>query len=192
MFGKFCRLSIVVTVSLFLFGAVSNEVKARTYLVNGIASAVPFIGYGMNNLGKKIPGAKVFSYITSVEGNGIIKPNILADIEARYKKNPSEPINLIGISYGANMITDIASKLAARGIPVNYMGIIEGGSMKALKDNVKKADNFICTGVDCTRKKVRLSGGNGRTALQEFLLSDSHINLGNNAKMHNRVISNLR
>ena len=112
---KYCPQIVAITVvSLVAFLVQPNSALARTYIVNGLVSAVPFIGYGMNNLGKKIPGAKVFSYITSVEGNSIIKPNIIEDIEVRYRRNPSEPVNLIGISYGAKMITEIASALARK------------------------------------------------------------------------------
>ncbi len=175
-----------------LWAFTSVNAQARTYIVNGIASAVPFIGYGMNNLGKRLPGAKVFSYITSIEGNRVIKPGILEDIEKRYAKNPNEPINLIGISYGANMVSDIASTLAKKGIPVNYLGIIEGTSLKAIPSNVRKADNFTCTSADCTKKRVRLAGGNSTTSLSQFSYDDSHIDLGNNKEVHGRIISRVR
>jgi len=55
-----------ILVTMLAASAISlaaSQANARTYIVNGLASAVPFIGYGMNNLGKKIPGSKVFSYI---------------------------------------------------------------------------------------------------------------------------------
>ena len=169
-----------------------SQAQARTYIVNGLASAVPFIGYGMNNLGKKIPGSKVFSYITSIEGNRIIKPNILADIEARYKRNPNEPINLIGISYGANMVSEIASKLARKGIPVNYLGIIEGTSLKAIKPNVRRAHNFICTGAECSKRRIRASSGNKVTKIKQFTYDDGHIDLGNNRGVHSKILSGIR
>lgn len=171
----------------------TQHANARTYIVNGLASAVPFIGYGMNNLGKKIPGSKVFSYITSIEGNRIIKPNIISDIEARYKKNPNEPINLIGISYGANMVSEIASTLASKGIPVNYLGLIEGGSsLKSIKSNVRRAHNFTCTGPDCSKRSAKLAGGNSQTKLNQFSYKDSHIDLGNNRAVHSKIISGMR
>jgi len=182
---------ILLTALAFLF--LTHQANARTYIVNGLVSAVPFIGYGMNNLGKKIPGSKVFSYITSIEGNNIIKPNIIADIEARYKNNPSEPINLIGISYGAIMVSEIASTLATKGIPVNYLGLIEGGSsLRAIKSNVRVAHNFTCTGAECSKVKARLAGGNSRTSLNQFTFDDGHIDLGNNRGVHSRILSGIR
>ncbi len=186
---KTAPLLLAATLTALCF---TSSVHARTYIVNGIASAVPFIGYGMNNLGKRIPGSKVFSYITSIEGNRVIKPRILADIESRYARNPSEPINLIGISYGANMVSEIAGKLAAKGIPVNYLGIIEGTSLRSIPPTVSKADNFTCTSAECSKKKVRLSGGNTTTSLGQFTYKDGHIDLGNNKKVHSRIISRIR
>lgn len=170
----------------------THTANARTYIVNGLVSAVPFIGYGMNNLGKRLPSAKVFSYITSIEGNGVIKPNIIADIEARYKRNPNEPVNLIGISYGANMVAEIAHILAKKNIPVNYLATIEGTSMRAIKPNVRVADNFICTGAECSKKRVRLASGNKSTRLSQFSYKDGHIDLGNNKKVHGRIVSRVR
>ena len=190
-FQRFRPLSFLI-ITLGFLALLPNSVQARTYIVNGIASAVPFIGYGMNNLGKRIPGAKVFSYVTSIEGNRIIKPRILQDIETRYARNPSEPINLIGISYGANLVSEIAGRLAKKGIPVNYLGIIEGTSLRAIPPTVAKADNFMCTSAECTKKRVRLSGGNTITSLGEFTYRDGHIDLGNNKKVHSRIISRIQ
>lgn len=191
--SKFLGKNFLAVLLAFLaISIVAPQANARTYIVNGLASAVPFIGYGMNNLGKKIPGSKVFSYITSIEGNRIIKPNIMKDIEARYKRNPNEPINLIGISYGANMVSDIASRLARKGIPVNYLGIIEGTSLKSIKSNVRRAQNFICTGAECSKRRVGLAGGNTVTKLNQFTYDDGHIDLGNNKGVHSKILSGIR
>lgn len=186
------KVTYLALITLSLSAVLPHAASARTYIVNGIASAVPFIGYGMNNLGKRIPGSKVFSYVTSIEGNRLIKPNIIKDIVARHKRNPNEKINLIGISYGANMVSDIASKLAAKGIQINYLGIIEGTSLRAIPANVAKADNFTCTSAECSKKRVRLAGGNTSTSLSQFSYKDGHIDLGNNKKVHSRIISRIR
>ena len=194
-FPKFKTLRTLVagTTAFMMLSMITPQAHARTYIVNGLASAVPFIGYGMNNLGKKIPGSKVFSYITSIEGNRIIKPNIMADIEARYKRNPNEPINLIGISYGANMVSEIASHLARKGIPVNYLGIIEcGSSLKPINSNVRLAHNFVCTGLECTKKGIGAVSGNLVTKIQQFKFNDGHIDLGNNKSVHNKILNGIR
>ncbi len=192
MITSLLRATRLVLVSLILIAGPGTSAQAKTYIVNGLVSAVPFIGYGMNNLGKRVPGAKVFSYITSLEGNRIIKPNIIADIEARYKRNPNEKVNLVGISYGANLVAEIASILARKNIPVNYLATIEGTSMNSIKTNVRSADNFTCTEAECSKKRVRLAGGNTVTRLSQFSYKDGHIDLGNNKKVHGRIISRLR
>ena len=189
---QFKSLIATLILTLVIIGQTTGIASARTYIVNGLVSAVPFIGYGMNNLGKRIPGSKVFSYITSIEGNRVIKPGIIKDIEARHKSNPGEKINLIGISYGANLVSEIASELKKKNIPVNYLGIIEGTSLRPIPANVRKADNFICTGPECTKRRVRLAGGNSTTSLGQFTYDDGHIDLGNNKKVHSRIISRIR
>ncbi len=183
--------STLVSFSIITFSVTSSSAASRTYLVNGIASAVPFIGYGMRNLKKKIRGAKLFSYLTSGEGNAVAR-NITKDAIARHAANPDISINLIGISYGANVVTKIASSLASKGIPVNYLGIIDGTALAPLQANVRKADNFICTNADCTGARVRLAAGNGTTVFKRFTIKSAHIALGDNKQVHNRVIAQIR
>lgn len=191
------RLTIILfstlfSLSLFSFtGSASAASASRTYLINGIASAVPFIGYGMRNLKKKIRGAKLFSYLTSGEGRAVAR-NITRDAIALHGANPDIKINLIGISYGANMVTKIANSLASKGIAVNYVGIIDGTALTALRANVKKADNFTCTHSDCTGARASIAGGNSVTVLRNFSIKSSHIPLGNNKLVHRRVIAQIR
>lgn len=186
------KFALLALVAGFGLSAWVSAAQARTYIVNGLVSAVPFIGYGMNNLGKQIPGSKVFSYLTSIEGNRVIKPSIIEDIENRYRSNPAEPVNLVGISYGANLVSEIAYTLGQKGIPVNYLAIIEGpSSMRPITSNVRFADNFICTNTECSKVRVRRAGGNSETALEQFTLQDGHIDLGNNPQVHNRIKSKV-
>ena len=188
------RFAIIVFTTLLSFSFLTNSALAassRTYLVNGIASAVPFIGYGMRNLKKKIRGAKLFSYITSGEGSRVAR-NITKEAIALHAANPDIRINLIGISYGANMVTKIAGSLASRGIPVNYLGIIDGTSLTTIQANVRKADNFVCTGGDCTGANARIAAGNTTTIFNKFSIKSAHIALGDNAQVHRRVVAQIR
>ncbi len=187
------RFVNIIFSTLFLLSIFTTTTNAasRTYLVNGIASAVPFIGYGMRNLKKKIRGAKLFSYLTSGEGSAVAR-NIIKDVTARYAADPNLSVNLIGISYGANMVTKIAGTLATKGIPVNYLGIIDGTALTPIQSNVRKADNFICTNSGCTGARVRIAPGNTVTRFNKFTLKSAHIALGDNAQVHNRVIAQIR
>lgn len=163
----------------------------KTYLINGLASAVPFIGYGFTNLSKKIEGGRLFSYITPVEGSLQAAPAVMKDILAAHAQNPDVEINLIGISYGANLVSRIAIKLNKKNIPVHYLGTIEGTHLKRIPPNVRTADNFTCTHLDCTRVPARLARGNRVTQLNSYKFKSSHIPLGNNREMHDQVLRRI-
>ncbi len=167
------------------------HIESKTYLINGLVSAVPFIGYGMANLKKKIPGASLYSYVSPVEGTGVIQPKILREIRKLHKRNPNIQINLIGISYGATMVTSISAKLARENIPVNYLGVVDGRPLTKIHANVKRADNFTCTFIDCIGVRLRLAGGNTSTQKVAFKFRSTHINLGNNNDMHTRIMQQI-
>ena len=162
------------------------EVFAKTYLVNGILSATP-IGYGFKNLKNKLPSARLFLMVTGFEA-GSIRNTIIKDIRERHTANPGEKFSLAGISKGADVVVDVARALSREGIPIHYLGIVEG-SGGSVPSNVANADNFICSGGSCNRTRYSSSGG---TNLRVFDLKDGHINLGNNPTVHGRVIANAR
>ena len=173
--------TLVIAASLALTGP--SAASAKTYLVNGILSATA-IGYGFKNLKKKIPGAKLFLMVTGIEA-GAIRKTIANDIRKRHAANPDEQFTLAGISSGANVVLEVAHDVAADGIPIFYLGIVEssGGSLPA---NVQAADNFICAhrGPLCTMASVR--GANTIT------INTGHIDMGDSPIVHNRVISMAR
>jgi hypothetical protein len=164
---------------------------SKTWLINGLLSAVPFIGYGFRNLSKKMPEAKLYSYMGVVEGPAVIGPTIIKEAEAAYRADPTTSINLIGISLGADLITVIADKLADKGVPVNYLGIVDGTHLQPIRSNVRKADNLTCSNLDCTRAKVKLARGNTATHLETRVYASSHIPLGNNEELHSRVMAQV-
>lgn len=161
----------------------------KVYLINGLVSAVPFIGYGFANLKRKIPGAKLYSYLTPVEGSVAVLPAVIADAQKAHKADPNVSINLIGISYGADLVAAIAANLHKKGIPVNYLGIVDGTTPAPIQPNVRLADNFTCTFLDCIRGRARLAKGNETTVLTARKFASAHIALGNNDKLHARVIA---
>ena len=111
------------------------------------------------------------------------------EVEAAYRADPNIAVNLIGISLGADLITVIATRLDEKNIPVNYLGIVDGTSLKPIPDNVRKADNLTCSNLDCTRAKARLAPGNNSTVLETKIYRSSHIPLGNHDGLHARVIA---
>ncbi len=166
--------------------------QSKTYLINGLASAVPFIGYGFTNLQKKIPGAELYSYISPVEGSAVIQPKIMNDIRRRHRQNPDIEINLIGISFGANLITRMVQQLDKEGIQVSYLGVLDGLPLGKVSPNVRRVDNFICNMPGCLRDKVRLTRGNDVTIHNHFAYNTSHIALGNNEEVHTRILHQIQ
>lgn len=165
--------------------------KHRTYLVNGLASVMPFVGYGFEHLKRKLTNAKHYSYATPIEGRIAIQPTVLADIKREYAKDHNVQINLIGISYGANIVTSLAAQLNNAGIPVNYLGVLDGPVLTKVPPNVHRVDNFVCRMVGCMGQKVRLTKGNNTTLHTEFKYTSSHIGLADYKKVHDRIVGQL-
>ncbi len=171
--------------------AQAQAVESKTYLINGLASAVPFIGYGFTNLQKKIPGAELYSYISPVEGSTVIQSSIMADIRKAHKRNPEVEINLIGISFGANLITRMGGVLKNEGIEISYMGVIDGLPLADVTSNVRRVDNFTCSALGCLRDKVRLAKGNNITIANAFDYSTTHIAMGDHKDVHQRILHQI-
>ena len=165
--------------------------ESKTWLINGLASAVPFIGYGFANLKKKIPGAELYSYMSPVEGSTIIQAKILSEIRQAYRRNPNVEINLIGISYGANLITWMSAELNKEGIPISYLGVVDGLPLGSVPPNVRRVDNFTCTVPGCLADKIRLTRDNTVTIKNAFKFNTTHIALGDNEVMHQRVLHQI-
>lgn len=163
----------------------------RTYLINGLASAMPFIGYGFNNLKGKLGHGKHYAYLTPVEGRIAIQPAVLAEIKREYRKDPTIEINLVGISYGANIVTALAAQLDRANIPVNYLAVLDGPVLVPVTKNVHRVDNFVCRTIGCMGQRVRLAGGNKNTLHTEFTYRTSHVGLGDDNRVHQRIEGQL-
>ena len=148
------------------------------------------LGYGLTNLSEKIPSARHFKFAGGVTRATI--DGIIADASRAYKANPSTRISLIGISQGGKAVATIAAALHKKGVKVHYMGVIEASSPTTIYPNVRKVDNFICTGASCSRNPVRLAAGNKVTRVKVYSLDTGHVDSGNHPTMHRRVISQVR
>lgn len=160
----------------------------KTYLINGLASSVDSIGYGFTNLARKIPNSTLHNYTSFVESSTLIRTKVSKEIKAAYKADPNIEINLIGISFGANIVTWIAEELHRKDIPINYLATLEGPAMSRIHKNVRLADNFSCTGLSCFRTSSKLSWGNKETEFSKFKIKAGHIDLADHPQVHNRVI----
>ncbi|MEM8650001.1 MAG: hypothetical protein AAGF54_05670 [Pseudomonadota bacterium] len=174
-----------------VFETVPKPVNRKTYLINGLASSVDSIGYGFSNLAKKIPNSELYNYASFVESSTVIRRRVAREIKAEYAADPNVEINMIGISFGANIVTWIASELARKNIPINYMVTIEGPAMSPIRDNVSRVDNFSCTGLTCFRTKSRVARGNRTTVYNSFKYNTSHIALADHPKVHQRILEQI-
>ena len=170
---------------------VYRPVTKKTYLINGLASSVESIGYGFTNLSKKIPGSTLHNYASFIESSTLIRAEVTRELKQAYRKDNNVEINLIGISFGANIVTLIAADLDRAKIPVNYLVTMEGPAMVPIRKNVRIADNFSCTNLDCFRTKSRLAWGNKETSYETFKIKTSHIPLANHPLVHNRILQQL-
>ncbi len=165
--------------------------KKKTYLINGLASSVESIGYGFTNLSKKIPNSSLHNYASFIESSTLVRSKVTREIKAAYKADPTVEINLIGISFGANIVTWIAEDLNRKDIPINYLATLEGPAMSRIHDNVRLADNFSCTGLNCFRTTSKLAWRNKTTEFAKFKIKTGHVALANHPQVHARVLSQI-
>ena len=183
--SRFCVIVLLVT-SMFFAGAAQAGPK-KIYLINGLLSKL--LGYGLTNLSKKIPSARHFKFAGGVTRATI--DGIIADASRAYKADPTTRISLIGISQGGRAVATIAAALHKKGVRVHYMGVVEASSPTTVYANVRKVDNFICSGASCSRNPVRLAAGNSVTRVKVYSLDTGHVDSGNHPTMHRRVISQV-
>lgn len=169
----------------------SAQSTPRTILINGFASNLPAIGYGMKRLKRRIPNAKLYSYFGALEGWTYIAPKVLQDVRKAHRRDPYSQINLIGVSFGANLLTRIVAILDKEGIQVNYLGILDGLPLTPVTPNVDRVDNFTCIRSGCLRDKVTLTRGNTITVHNAFSFDTTHIELPNNEQVHRRILSQI-
>ena len=166
--------------------------ESKTFLINGLGSSVKSIGYGFTNLAKKIPGSLLYNYASPIESSTIIRRKVTRQIKTAYRRNPDIELNLIGISFGANIVTLIAADLDRAGIPVNYLVTMDGPAMMPVRKNVAILDNFTCSGLTCFKTKSKLQRGNRTTQYASFTIQTTHIPLANHNQVHTRILGQLR
>lgn len=165
--------------------------NSLTILIDGFASASPLIGYGLRNLKKKIPNAQLYSYVGAVEGWTYIAPKVIRDVEKAYGGDPDIEINLIGASFGANLLTRIVAKLDKKGVPISYLGIIDGLPLTPITPNVRRVDNFTCSLVGCLRDKIELTKNNDFTIKSTFDYKTTHIRISNHNEVQRRILQQI-
>jgi hypothetical protein len=185
--------TIFLSLALLWPGSVSatHAESSMTILIDGFASASPLIGYGLRNLKKKIPDAQLYSYVGAVEGWTYIAPKVVRDVRNAYRHDPDIEINLIGASFGANLLTRIVAKLDESDIPISYLGIIDGLPLTPIPPNVRRVDNFTCSLIGCLRDKIELTVGNDTTISSSFDFATTHVAISNLDEVQRRILHQI-
>lgn len=150
------------------------------YAINGWWGDLPFIGYGMNNLQKKVTG---YNVAFSRHAETMIKNTI---IKNHKEGTLDRPLVLVGHSLGGNAVIRIATALDKYGIDVDYMGVVDAPRPGPIPDNVRVVDNFL---IDPQKNGVgrKLTRGN-----IVWLNDTSHIRMGNDKRLHDQVLKRIR
>ncbi len=162
----------------------------HSYFINGLASAIPSVGYALRDLSDELRG-RHYAYVTPVESTVPVQISVIADINKRLRANPRAKINLIGVSYGGNIATLIAQQLHLRKIPVNYLAVIDAPAPVAITANVHRVDNFYCRHFGCIGQKVPLAWGNKSTIRQQFRVRENHIAISASPVVRDRITGQL-
>jgi pimeloyl-ACP methyl ester carboxylesterase len=166
------------------------DASHHSYFINGLASAIPEVGYGLRNLSRNLRGQH-YSYITPVESTGPIQILVISDIRKRLKIDPAAKINLIGISYGGNIATLIAQQLNLYKIPVNYLAVLDAPAPVPITRNVHRVDNFYCRRIGCIGQRIQMAWGNKDTIKEEFRVKSGHIQLSATQLVETRITGQL-
>jgi len=162
----------------------------HSYFINGLASAIPTVGYGLRKLSSSLRGHH-YSYVTPVESTLPIPAKVIADIRKRVAQNSQVKINLVGVSYGGNIATIIAQQLNFYSINVNYLAILDAPAPVPITSNVHRVDNFFCRRIGCIGQRIKLASGNRDTIKQEFEIPSRHIELAANPRIKKRITGQL-
>jgi pimeloyl-ACP methyl ester carboxylesterase len=168
----------------------SDSVYQYSYFINGLASAIPEVGKGLDVLSDRI-GGTYFAYVTPIESTLPITTAVVADIRKKLLENPNAKFNIIGTSYGGNIATLIASRLNQLEAKVNYLAIIDAPAPFPIPENVHRADNFVCKRLGCIGQQIKVEQGNDFTWIEQFDVESTHIALSSNAFVHERIIGQL-
>lgn len=199
-FVKTLALAMMIMPAITPYGARASEFQVtrfsgpdeshHSYFINGLASAIPAVGYGLRNLSRNLRG-RHYSYVTPVESTVPVQISVIADIRKRFARNPAAKFNLVGVSYGGNIATLIAQQLKLYRIPVNYLAVLDAPAPVAITSNVHRVDNFYCRQIGCIGQKVRLAWGNRSTIKQEFKVRSGHIKLSAASVVEDRITGQL-
>ena len=136
--------AIALILALAAAGLIAREARSETIIINGLFSAVPPIGRGLNDLAREAGLPRATSYVTPIGGSiaaFLIARRLIANYENGTDRGPHK---CVGHSYGAIVCARVSAALwraypAAR---FSYIGMIDGPALPPLFGNVDHVDNI--------------------------------------------------
>jgi alpha-beta hydrolase superfamily lysophospholipase len=163
--------------------AAQPQPRAHVYLLRGLLNV---FSLGMDSLTEELKGRGVDA---TVHGYG--EWQTLADqAAADYKARKEAPIILIGHSYGADAVMEMAAYLGRKGVPVALVVPFDCSKSFAASDNVARVLNLT------QRDYAYMRGGPGfhGTLANVDVSSDpdiNHINIDKSPRLHARVVAEV-
>jgi pimeloyl-ACP methyl ester carboxylesterase len=163
--------------------AAQPQPRAHVYLLRGLLNV---FSLGMDSLAEEL---KVRGVDATVHGYG--EWQTLADqAAADYKARKEAPIILIGHSYGADAVMEMAAYLGRKGVPVAMVVPFDCSKSFAASDNIARVLNLT------QRDYAYMRGGPGfhGTLANVDVSSDpdiSHINIDKSPRLHARVVAEV-
>lgn len=152
---------------------VFDEIKptVKGHSVNGLGGVI--FGIGVLDMSQEMNGVQIHSWITFVEYELFAKPAIIDSLK---NYEGSDPIVLIGHSYGCPIIMDAARAVKKE---IHLLFCVDGALMKPVPENVKTAVQ-IFPRFGRIGFPIRLAEGNSTTQVIERTLSGGHVSVASN------------
>ena len=164
-------------------GAAQAQPRAHVYLLRGLMNV---FSLGMDTLAEELKRHGIDATVHNYAEWQTLADRAAAD----YKGGKEAPIILIGHSYGADAVMEMAAYLGRKGVPVALVVPFDGTQSFAASGNVARVLNLT------QRKYAYMRGGPGfHGALNNVDVSSDrsidHITIDKSARLHARVVAEV-
>ncbi len=146
---SFCHTFLIVT-SLLFFTPLSHG--AEVYFLRG---GFDVFSLGLNDMAAQLQSRKINAKATSY----LAWKSIASDITRRAsQKKVSYPIILVGHSFGADAVTDLANYLGNHGVPTELVIGLDPTHKRVFTQGAKRVVNYRCSNADSYVKGTGFKG----------------------------------
>ena len=185
--GLFTAVFALAVGTMVAFGpnpaAAQAQPRAHVYLLRGLMNV---FSLGMDTLADQLRRRGINATVHNYAEWQTLSDRAAAD----YKVGKEAPIILIGHSYGADAVMEMAAYLGRKGVPVALVVPFDGTQSFAASGNVARVLNLT------QRKYAYMRGGPGfhGTLANVDVSSDTsidHINIDKSPRLHARVVAEV-